>query len=139
MHYEIPSVNFPKLEKQISALNKRCKANIDPLTLKIVETFKRDRRSLAGFNFKETVFLVELVGESPTLAGWTLVAIIQPVDGGENIIREVPSQSCPVEYRQVENICDHCGKHRKRKSPQKSKSQLLKMIYCKYRSNNQIW
>lgn len=48
-------------------------------------------------------------------AGWTLVARLlhenQTGVAGQNIINEVPGQTCPAEFRTVACKCDHCGKN----------------------------
>ena len=115
MLYKIPSVNFPTLEKKIEKLNSKSKVDLEPLSLKIVDTIKKKRCSRVGFEYEETIYEVELEGESPTLEGWTLVAVIQPLKE-DNLIREVPGEICPPKYRTIDNICDHCGKKRKRNS-----------------------
>jgi hypothetical protein len=46
-------------------------------------------------------------------SGWAFAATLQHVDGG-NIIRCVPGQTIPQEYRNHGPKCDHCGYNRRR-------------------------
>lgn len=52
--------------------------------------------------------------EIPKFNGWTLLAVLEHLDG-ENIIRAVPGQVCPTEYRTRGPACDHC-KHKRRRN-----------------------
>lgn len=54
-----------------------------------------------------------LVGDTPKFAGWTFVATLQHLDG-ENIVRTLPGQELPVEYRTRGAQCDHCRAQRRR-------------------------
>lgn len=116
MLYHIPSTNYPKLESEVEKLNvKANKLGFEPLELKIIEEINVVKQhSSLGFKHNETIYVCSIVGEPPRLEGWTLVARIEPQkqtdeDTGENIIREVPGQECPVEYRATDMHCDHCG------------------------------
>lgn len=114
--YRIPSLNYPRLEKEVEKMNKRAKrCDLEPLELKIVEEIQevRHHKSL-GFDHSQTIYVCSIEGEIPCLEGWTLVARIEPQketenDTGENIVREVPGTDCPPQYRTTDMSCDHCG------------------------------
>lgn len=61
---------------------------------------------------------LEVTGEAPKFAGWSLVGCLEPLtldDGGcENIVRAVPGESVPAEYRGRVGECDHCNARRRR-------------------------
>lgn len=64
------------------------------------------------------MFAVWIEGEAPTFGGWSLVGILAPVavDGGEaeNVVRTVPGEAVPEEYRKRVGDCDHCCTVRRR-------------------------
>jgi hypothetical protein len=114
--YRIPAINFPHLQERIEKLNKRAKKlGIKPVVLTIIETItERKVNEIIGFHYQETYHLCVITGDSPKLSGWTLVAVIEPVPDGENLLREVPGEHCPSSFRKTTMHCDHCGSVRKR-------------------------
>ena len=60
-------------------------------------------------------FVVDIVvtGESPRLAGWTLIAVLQHLDG-ENLISNLTDAPVNTTYRTRGAFCDHCKTSRKR-------------------------
>lgn len=113
--YEVPSVNFPRLQEEIAKLNKRAeKLGTQPIVLHVVETItKKKKHPVLKFEYDESYYICSVEGESPKLEGWTLVACIQPL-GSENLVREVPGENCPALYRTTDMHCDHCSKNRRR-------------------------
>ena len=114
--YRIPAINFPRLEIEIGKMNRRAKKlQTEPVVLTILESVTETKRNdVIGFDYQETYHICTVTGIAPKLAGWTLVAVIEPVPNGENFIREVPGQKCPVKFRSSRMSCDHCGESRKR-------------------------
>ena len=114
--YRIPAVNYPQLLLEVEKLNKRAiKLQTTPILLSILETVtEKKRNEVIGFDYQETFHICTVTGQAPKLAGWTFVAVVEPVANGENLIREVPGQRCPHEYRSTKMSCDHCGEYRKR-------------------------
>jgi hypothetical protein len=49
------------------------------------------------------------------MAGWKLLARLEHVAEGVNLIYSVPGENLPEEYRTREVLCDHCEKRRRRK------------------------
>ena len=115
--YRIPAVNFPRLQEEIEKLNKRAtKLNMEPVKLAIVKTETVTRKDeLLGFEYQETYHFCTVEGETPHLAGWRLIAAVEPV-GDERLIREVPGRECPVQYRTTDFHCDQCHTTRQRKA-----------------------
>lgn len=114
--YRVPAINFPHLQEGIEKLNKRAnKLGTEPVVLEILETItEKKRNEIIGFDYQETYHLCVVTGDAPKLSGWTLVAAIEPVPNGENLLREVPGHVCPPSFRKTDMHCDHCGSIRKR-------------------------
>lgn len=68
-----------------------------------------------------TIRMVEVVviGETPKLPGWKLVAVVSHEDG---LVDVVPGETCPVEQRSRGPVCDHC----KRTDPRRRKTMVLR-------------
>ncbi len=54
-----------------------------------------------------------LTGETPRIQGWRFIATLQHLDG-ENVVRTLPGEDLPVEYRTRGPMCDHCCSLRRR-------------------------
>jgi ribosomal protein L36 len=113
--YLIPATNFPRLQGEIEKLNKRAaRLGCDPIVLTQAGTktvTKRDE--LLQADYLVTYFVCTVDGAAPRLNGWTLVAILEPMEGGM-LVREIPGQTCPPQYRTTNLRCDHCEAVRRR-------------------------
>jgi hypothetical protein len=60
---------------------------------------------------------VEIIGNAPQLAGWHLVATLEPADGVDNtnIVKTVPGEEASPRFRSMVGHCEHCNKIRRRK------------------------
>jgi hypothetical protein len=113
--YRIPAQNVQNLTDQVAELNKRAeKLGVEPVRLIPHGTEVERRTNQAKVEYDFVWHLYEIEGTTPKLAGWTLVAAIERL-GDENLVRCVPGQTCPVEYRQARTDCDHCKTDRRRK------------------------
>lgn len=114
--YRIPAINLARLEEEIAKLNKRAtKLKTDPIRLDIIETVTEKRRNdVIGFDYEQTFYICSVTGEAPKLNGWSLIAVVEPVGDADNLVREIPGETCPVEYRTARMTCDHCGEFRRR-------------------------
>lgn len=89
------------------------KVVLDAGDTKVAELHKSERHKFWGAI--ETVELTVL-GEGPKLAGWRLIATLEPSgDGATNIVRAVIGEDVGKQYRHDLGRCDHCKKHRSRK------------------------
>lgn len=116
----IPATNLEVLRGKVDTLNRRAaRLKVAPLTLKVVSTETTPvKDDDTGLEYEDRFHVVEIHGESPVLAGWALVAAVspEPTSGKENIVRTVPGEVCPVEFRNVSlTRCDHCHTARSRK------------------------
>lgn len=114
--YRIPAVNLPALEAAIADLNKRAaKLRMPPVVMIRVGTELVPTRNDLGFDFEREIALISIEGEAPKFDGWGLVAAIERLESGENLVRCVPGLECPVEYRNTNSRCDHCNTVRYRR------------------------
>ncbi|GEM_PF-1537335 len=60
-------------------------------------------------------FPAQVIGEAPSLKGWTFVGSIEHGDEIGNIVNAASGKTVPKEYRKGEQKCDHCSTNRKRK------------------------
>ena len=115
--YEIPATNLSALQAKLDEMNRRAvKLGCEPTTLKIVEEFEVERRrEHTRIKYMVKYYKVEVVGQSPKLNGWKLLACIERQPSGENLVRTVPGETVPESYRTTDTHCDHCHTARFRK------------------------
>lgn len=114
--YRIPVQNFLRLEGEIKKMNRRAeKLGCPPVKLTVLRTVTEKRKDEAlGFEYDFHINECTVEGEAPKLSDWTLVAAVEPVNNGEMLVREVPGQTCPAQYRTTDLRCDHCNMIRRR-------------------------
>ena len=125
--YRIPRVNIAYLRKRIEKLNRKAaRLGTQPISLEVIacerikEMVKDDLApNIPPFKYKWTgrylyYDFVKVAGESPKLEDWELLATLEIRDKG-TIIRTVPGQQAPKEYRDAKPKCDHCATSRYRK------------------------
>jgi len=115
--YEIPATNLSALQAKLDEMNRRAvKLGCEPTTLKIVEEFEVERRrEHTRIKYMVKYYKVEVVGQSPKLNDWKLLACIERQPSGENLVRTVPGETVPESYRTTDTHCDHCHTARFRK------------------------
>lgn len=113
--YRVPQHNVAGLKAEIAELNKRAE-KLGVQSVKLVEcgTEIVKRKNQVGVEYDFTFCLFEIEGGTPKLEGWTLVAVVERL-GDENMVRCVPGETCPVEYRTTDARCDHCLTQRRRR------------------------
>lgn len=114
--YRIPATNFLRLEAEITKLNKRAsKLGCKPVVLHKGD-MKTEKRVDEGLKFEYdfNFYDCSVEGDAPKLEGWELVAVLEPQANGEMLVKEVPGQKCPANYRVTDMHCDHCSAIRKR-------------------------
>lgn len=116
--YEIHPANLDALKADLEAMKRRArKLNCDPIVIeelgtKMIEVTK----IISGkkVKFQSPRVLMTVTGNLPKLEGWSLVAKIEYL-GEERLIRCVPGEECPEEFRTRGIECDHCKSQRYRK------------------------
>jgi hypothetical protein len=125
----IPESNRTALEAQLAKLSKKAlKLKMAPIELVILGEEIRQEPVLDSYGefrydaegkkiTKPRRWLnVEPRGEQPKIAGWTLLAAIDHLEGGNNL-REAPGvKGLPKVYRKTKPFCDHCQVTRRRLS-----------------------
>lgn len=113
--YKIPDENVAQLHEEVAKLNKRAaKLGVEPVRLIEHGTEVKVCENLAGVKYDRVYHLYSVEGATPKLAGWTLVAVVERL-GDENLVRNVPGETCPERFRGTDTHCDHCRSHRQRK------------------------
>jgi len=139
--YRVPDENLDTLKGKIEHLNKRARRlHLRPIELRVtgqedcpmvrlpqggpqpVERQPGDIPTGAKIVGYRRYHFVEIDGEAPVLNGWKFVATLQHVHGEENgngpmsVIRAVPGEEVPVQYRSADAwTCDHCHKRIQRR------------------------
>lgn len=75
--------------------------------------FKLDGKPYEN-EYKEEVIDIEVRGVYPVVGDYKLVAVLEYFEG-KNLIKAIPGEELPVEYRDNDFFCDHCGINRARK------------------------
>lgn len=116
----IQDSHLPWLDKKIDALNKVAKKlSLPPVGYKVLErnilqTHVNDPKDTSGLiSDIRTATKIEIFGEAPVIQGWKFVARILHGDQG-NILKSVPGEELPTQYRTAPPLCEHCGLKRKR-------------------------
>jgi len=115
--YKIRAEYMTALQAEIDHLNKKAvKLGVAPAVLHIQGTESvTTKNAVTGIEYVTTFNLVSVTGETPKLAGWKLVAVVETLASGENLIACVPNEVCPPQYRGANaDTCDHCNTNRRR-------------------------
>jgi len=114
--YAIPSSNIYNLREKIKSMNKRAvKLNCPPIVFDEIDKVAHQCKTELGTPYVKYTYIVTVEGEAPKLNGWTFIGAITPQPSGENLIRCVPNEEVPEEYRDADPLqCDHCHTRRKR-------------------------
>jgi hypothetical protein len=116
MLYEIPLHRFDHLADTIVKLNRRAiKLGCAPITITKGREFIKDVTTLNGPETHKVRFCkAALQGDAPVLNGWKLIGTIQHLEEVGAILRAVPGEVIPEQYRGAEPGCDHCRANRRR-------------------------
>lgn len=115
--YLIPATCMDALREKIEKLNKKAaKLGQASIVLTVLEppAVKKFKDDLTGVEYERVFHRCTVTGEAPKIAGWTLVAVLEPQDNGEMVVREVPGQTCPKGFFTTDLTCDHCNSKRRR-------------------------
>lgn len=116
--YRIPSWRVESLRLEIEKLNKRAaKLGVPAIVFRDTGRFEdvpSKRNSFGEITEVSRFCFIEVEGQAPKFAGWTLAAVVEHTEEG-NILRKSPE--CKVElskYREGAQHCDHCNCVRRR-------------------------
>jgi hypothetical protein len=116
---------FPELQDQVAKFNKKAlKWNLPPVEVTVLET-KVEERSITtrveGEEVTETyrveVLHLEITGQTPRIAGWSIHSKIQPSDvKGQNFVFTTQNHKQDETLRYKPLFCDHCQSARLKKT-----------------------
>lgn len=127
--FQIPAENMPGLMHKLERLSKKSVKLIDrPITLQVIKEVRKPLLVRDAYGRKQQAtdddgnlcwdifYDVTIDAETPKINGWSFIATIDHLDGG-NVIRTSPNANCevPEQYRTAQPFCDHCNKVRTRK------------------------
>jgi hypothetical protein len=114
--YRIPAHNLERLQSVVAKLNKRAaKHGLTPIVLKEVGQQTYVKTDEYGVEHHLILHEVRIIGETPTIAGWTFLATLEHVGEAGTIVRTVPWESVPERYRSADpRDCDVCHQVRSR-------------------------
>ncbi|MHC4370952.1 MAG: hypothetical protein ACYSW8_25355 [Planctomycetota bacterium] len=117
--YMIHPLNLEVLKDKLAAMQRRArKLKSSPIEIEEVGTEMIEvTKAMPGgkiLKFEEERILMRVTGETPKLAGWSLVAKIEMLED-ERLLSCVPGEECPEKYRTGGFFCDHCQTDRIRK------------------------
>lgn len=116
--FRIPAVNFEKLESRIARLAARAeKLGCTGVKVDVVDR-KREpvKKNGTTIGHRDYVY-VRVEGEAPRIPGYRLVAVVEPLGEGTNLVLGVPGNDdveVPDEFRTSAIRCDHCELNRNR-------------------------
>jgi hypothetical protein len=112
----MPEHNLSYLDEKIEKLNRRAqRLGTTPLSVNILRCYVEERCSSIGVKYNQRMVEIEIVGDYPKLNGWHLLAVLERLDNGEVLIRNVPGHTVPSQYRDSDFTCSHCHTDRRRK------------------------
>lgn len=116
-YYKVEVTKLDWLEEQIAKLNKKAgKLRCQPVTLTYHgEETKEFTAEHSLFEYTRTFKIVSVEGATPKLDGWRLIAAVEKLESGENMVSCVPNETVPNEFRNTDAHCDHCHRDRRRK------------------------
>ena len=114
MTYEIYEGLFEKVEKKLNSISKKCAKYGNPFTFEVVgdkvETGKDEDGNEVSYKF-----LIINVEGTARIDDWECVATLENHSEG-NIVKKIADVEIPHRFWTTDNICEHCGTHRNRKS-----------------------
>lgn len=113
----IPTRNLSYLQAKLNKLNKRAsKLGCPPVSLEdtgVVKQVATGEEDVFGKAITIEAHVVRVYGEAPKINGWSFMGTIEHDPQG-NMLRSIPGEEMPPEYRSAERRCDHCQKSRTR-------------------------
>ena len=119
----VPELKMSNLEARIEKVNKRCrKLGFEELQMKVVSQQYEEQKIYVweyGILKDKVVNLlmnqVEIIGEIPSIKGWTIVAKSEILEENSTLIYKVVEGSTIPEKYETGNSCEHCNSKRQRK------------------------
>lgn len=129
--YRVPDQNLDELLVKVAKLNKRAaKLGVAGVVVtELGEEFEwrtvKNRRHYedacprSAHNpccyYQQRFVNLSVVGETPKIDGWRLVAVLDHKAEGVNLLRAVPGETVPERYWSAKPLCEHCKTKRTRR------------------------
>lgn len=103
--------NVNALSDAFDKLNLKAeKYGTEPLSFKVVSEPYKFKKTDPEFYVN-----VEVSGAIPKVGNFKLICVLEYLSDGQNILRVVPGETVPEQYRNTSFYCDHCKTNRYRK------------------------
>jgi hypothetical protein len=121
--YAIPEENWGPLQHELTKLNKRAaKVGTVPAVLTVVGTRDVEIKKHVADDMAPSLptgifrrfYDVTVTGETPKFQGWTFIGTLDHATEAGTLLKAVPGHTLPLQYRDAEPVCDHCGHNRRR-------------------------
>lgn len=114
--FDIPEFHVDQLQAKIAEVNRRAvKLGCPVVELIKVGEYQKTRTTKTGYEYKLSYVQMQVTGKTPKLNGWELIAVVEPLESGENLVKTVPGKAFPEELQAGSMACDHCHTDRRRK------------------------
>lgn len=108
--YTVAESNMYRLEEKVGKLARRAsKLGVTPIRLTRVG---EEVRSIGERPVR--FILVQVEGVAPMLGGWALTGIVDHTTEGGNLLRALPGETIPAQFRDAAPSCQHCDVSRRR-------------------------
>lgn len=112
--FKIPARNLDWLAVKLEKMNKRAVKLGAELIVSHIGAYTPATFTLEGRLLSAATYDISVSGLTPKLAGWRFVGSVEHTEFG-NVLRGLPGETMPEEYRHAEKFCDHCKTKRDRK------------------------
>lgn len=116
--FEVRSERLSWFKDKMAKLAKRAaKMGLEAPTYSVGEMFSVQKmHPLSGAKYFLHFYPVTVSGQAPKYAGWTIIATLATLEGGEVIVRSITDTAIPTRFRDPANSknCDHCKVARRR-------------------------
>lgn len=117
--FEILASRRGAFEKQMARLTRKAaKLGVEAPSYTMGEAMIVDRSTVTEggqtHKYKAEVFLTTVTSIIVKIPGWTFLATLEHLEGGETLLRAIAEGEIPAKYRAAKPHCDHCKLARKR-------------------------
>lgn len=124
MTYTINACNFKKVQSAFNRYAKKATKIGLECSLNILKTYPKEVNVFALDDIRHEVYKtgttiidvmdIEVVFPEYKLGNYNVIAVLEHIEEGKNIIYTCGDYNVPVEYRTAKGKCDHCGTNHNR-------------------------
>ena len=113
--FEVLTCKRHAFEQQMKRLERKAiKLGVEPPSYTMAAPVFVQRTGTDGDKYMVEVCFTTVTAQIVKLPGWTFLATLEHLEGGETLLRSMVAEPLPVEYRTAGPKCDHCKLARKR-------------------------